>query len=67
MIPQTDSPKGQWSKDLRRSPGAAAHHLPTDSRQMPADLTLIIERWEHLSVAVRAGVVAMVKASLNTR
>jgi hypothetical protein len=31
----------------------------------PPDLALVVERWEKLPVAVRAGIVAMVKASVS--
>jgi hypothetical protein len=31
---------------------------------LPPDLALVVERWEQLPEAVRAGIVAMVKASV---
>jgi hypothetical protein len=40
-----------------------AHHLPTDACQTDPDLTLIANPWSRLPQAVRAGIVAMVKAA----
>jgi hypothetical protein len=37
--------------------------LPTDSRQTDADLALVAKAWDRLPEAVRAGIVAMVKAT----
>jgi hypothetical protein len=36
---------------------------PTDIRQTDPRLALIVERWDSLPEAVRAGIVAMVRAS----
>jgi hypothetical protein len=41
--------------------------LATDTCQFPRDLALIVERWESLPDAVRAGIVAMVKAGDTAR
>lgn len=43
--------------------GRPAPHLPHDTRPTDPDLALVIDRWEGLPEAVRAGIVAMVKAA----
>jgi hypothetical protein len=58
-----DSPSQQSEQGLRLSAPDLAHPMPTDPCQMPPDLPLIVERWDTLPEAVRAGIVAMVKAS----
>ena len=40
-----------------------AHHLPTDTCQTDPDLARIVDAWPTLPEAVRAGIVAMVKAA----
>jgi len=47
-----------------KSPGLA-HHLPTDVRQLPQDLKKVVDLWDNLPQSVRAGIVAMVKASVQ--
>jgi hypothetical protein len=37
--------------------------LPTDTRPSDPDLALVIERWEALPDAIRAGILAMVRAA----
>src|SRR5205823_528763 len=60
---RNDNEKEQSDKDLRHSSRSSAHQLPTDTRQTPSDLAFVIERWAELPEAVRAGIVAMVRAS----
>jgi hypothetical protein len=49
---------------LRLDAPSLAAPLPHDIQQLPADLALVIERWTNLPEAIRAGIVAMVRASL---
>ncbi len=58
-----DSRNQTHSNDLRQPPLSLAHPVPTDTRQTDPDLALIVERWGELPEAVRAGMVAMVRAS----
>jgi hypothetical protein len=44
-------------------PTPLAPRLPNDTRQMPPDLALVVESWEELPEALRAGILAMVEAS----
>jgi hypothetical protein len=39
------------------------HHLAIDTRQTDPDQATVINSWDRLPDAVRAGIVAMVKAS----
>jgi hypothetical protein len=48
---------------LRVSAPPVSHYLPTDNRQTDADLAIVAEAWDHLPAAVRAGIVAIVKAA----
>jgi len=63
MSPQIESCNSPGYRDLQIWDGSLAHHLPTDNRPMPSELSLVVENWLNLSEAVRAGIVAMVKAS----
>jgi hypothetical protein len=40
-----------------------SHPFPTDACQTDPNLTAIIDAWDRLPQAVRAGIVAMVKAA----
>jgi hypothetical protein len=48
---------------LRVSSPVVAPYLPPDTRPSDPDLGLVIERWESLPDAIKAGIVAMVKAA----
>jgi hypothetical protein len=48
---------------LRIATTPVSHHIPTDSCQIDPDLAAVIEAWDRLPEAVRAGIVAMVKAA----
>ena len=58
-----DSSKANSSKDLRISPPSVGHHLATDACQTDSDLASVIDAWDRLPEAVRAGIVAMVRAA----
>ncbi len=48
--------------DFGRGNPSVTHHLHTDSCQSDPDLALVAEAWHRLPEAVRAGIVAMIKA-----
>jgi hypothetical protein len=50
-------------KGSRSHKGTLAHHLPTDSRQIPSDLVAVMAAWPTLPDVVRAGILAMVRAA----
>jgi hypothetical protein len=41
--------------------------LPTDTCQIDPDLATVVAAWPELSDAIRAGIVAMVKAAARTK
>jgi len=49
--------------DFGRGNPPVAHHLPTDTCKIDADLDLVANAWARLPEAVRAGIVALVKAT----
>jgi len=63
MRPQAGSPKSPSPKDLREPALSVAHHLPTDTRKTDPDLVAVIAAWPELPEALKAGIVAMVKAA----
>jgi len=42
----------------------ASHYLPTDTCKTDPDLAALVDAWPALPEAVRAGIVAMVKATV---
>ena len=50
-------------KDLRQPAPSIAHHLPTDTCQTDPDLAAVVAAWPDLPEAIKAGILAMVKAS----
>ena len=48
---------------LRPSRESVDPHLIHESRKTPSDLAEVIDRWEALPEAIRAGIVAMVRAA----
>ena len=42
-----------------------AHHLPTDTCKTDPDLAAVVAAWSELPEALRAGIVAMVKAAVG--
>jgi hypothetical protein len=67
MISPVDRGKHLPANSLRIVRLPLSRHLPTGTRQMPLDLILVIDCWDRLPEAVRAGNVAMVRASDTTR
>ncbi len=50
------------AQGLRVSPETVAHQLPTDKCQTDSDLAAVIDAWDRLPEAIKAGIMAMVKA-----
>ena len=63
MRPQPGSPNVSRDKDLCQEIKAVPHHFPTDLSQMDTGLSAVIEVWDRLPNAVRACIVAIVKAA----
>jgi hypothetical protein len=63
MRPQADRPKEGQGKDLHRGAKPVSHSFPTDTCQTDPDLATVVNAWDRLPEAVRAGIVAMVKAA----
>jgi hypothetical protein len=57
------NPNSGCRKDLRIATPPVSHHFPTDTCQTDPDLTAVIHAWDRLPEAVRAGIVAMVRAA----
>ena len=58
-----ESHKDDTDNDLRMSTPSVGHHLATDTCQTDPDLASVVDAWDRLPEAVRAGIVAMVKAT----
>ncbi len=63
MRPQADSPQGSLPNDLRQPAPSGAHYLPTDTCKTDPDLAAVVAAWPELPEALKAGIVAMVKAT----
>jgi hypothetical protein len=58
--------KSKSDKELRHEVSGVAPHLPHDTRQTSLDLNAVIDAWPTLPDAIRAGIMAMVRASKPT-
>ena len=67
MRPQTGFRKDPKGQRLASSTPRRSHHIPTDNCQNDPELTAVIEAWDRLPEAVRAGIVAMVKAAVGVK
>ncbi len=61
--PLHDSLTSKPAKRLRLSTLPDADHLPTDTRKTEPDLAAVVEAWPDLPEALKAGILAMVKAA----
>jgi hypothetical protein len=61
--PMRQTSKHNDAKDLRHAPSVVSHHIPTDTCQNNPELAAVIRYWDRLPEAIRAGIVAMVKAA----
>ena len=48
---------------LRQGPSQVAEHLPNDTCQTDPDLAAVVAAWPELPEAIKAGILAMVKAA----
>jgi hypothetical protein len=67
MRPQAGSSKVFASNNLRQTAPVLAHYLPTDTCKTDPHLAAIVAAWSDLPEAIRAGIVAMVKAASPER
>ena len=63
MRPQADIRNAITIIKITSSTRTLAHHLATDTCQTDPDLAAVVDAWDRLPEAVRAGIVAMVKAT----
>jgi hypothetical protein len=67
MRPQADKHNSRKDRDLCQETARLSHHLPTDVCHTDSDLAVIVASWSQLPAVVRAGIVAMVKAAVETK
>jgi hypothetical protein len=67
MRPQSECHKSHPGNELTICEEPAAHHLPTGSVWPLADKDLahLVEHWAQIQPEMRAGIIAMVRASLK--
>ena len=58
-----DHPKPCPENDLGINSECVARHLPTDTCKTETDLAAVVAAWPHLPEAIKACIVAMVKAA----
>lgn len=63
MIPLSEIRKGETTKGLHHSTSTPSLPLPYEALGLPPDLAAIVDAWPALPEPIRAGIVAMVKAS----
>jgi acetyl esterase/lipase len=63
MRRQPDIRNASSDRDLCQEIRAVPHHFPTDMSQMDTGLSAVIQAWARIPDAVRAGIVAIVKAA----
>jgi hypothetical protein len=63
MRPPSGCSKTMPENHLSQSPSSVAEHLPNDTCKTDPDLAAVVEAWPDLPEALKAGIVAMVKAA----
>jgi hypothetical protein len=66
MRPLTGCSKGTPGNSLRQGPSQVAEHLPNDTCQTDPDLAAVVAAWPELPEAIKAGILAMVKAAAGS-
>ncbi len=66
MRPLPKISKDTPASDLGQPVAIVAHHLPTENRRADPELAAVIDAWDRLPEAIRAGIVAMVKAAADS-
>ncbi|SRR5271157_1900815 len=61
--PLPDTPKRHGGKGLRLSTRVEDPNLPTAAYSFPPDLAAVVSAWPELPDAIRAGILAMVRAA----
>ena len=67
MRPLPECSKGMPGNSLRQGPSQVAEHLPNDTCQTDPDLAAVVAAWPELPEAIKAGILAMVKAASGSR
>ncbi len=63
MRPPLIEPNDRSENDLRKPSSDLSHHFLTDTCQTYSNLAAVIDAWEQLPGAIRAGILAIVRAS----
>ncbi len=63
MRPLPDTPKDTRANNLGQAAHDLAHHLPTDTCKTDPDLAAVVDAWLELPKALKAGIVAMIRAA----
>ena len=66
MRPLSGCSKGIPFNSLRQGPSHVAEHLPNDTCKTDPDLAAVVDAWPDLPEVIRAGIVAMVKAAVQS-
>ncbi len=61
--PMTNFNNNSSDDGLRIATSPVSHHIPTDSCHRDPDLTAVIQAWDRLPEAIKAGIMAMVNAT----
>jgi hypothetical protein len=67
MRPQRGNTNSRQSKSLRQEAPPVGHHLATDTCQTDSDLARIVDVWPTLPDAIKAGILALIKAASGGR
>jgi hypothetical protein len=58
-----DAPNDVKDNNLRHSSETLAHYLPTDTCKNDPELAAVLSAWPALPEAIKAGIVALIKAA----
>jgi hypothetical protein len=63
MRPPLQRSKGMPDNHLSQAPPPVADHLPNDTCKTDPDLAAVVTAWPELPEAIKAGILAMVRAA----